>query len=57
MLYVITPADKRKQRDLLYQLWRFAALSVRFLRLIQLERRPSRGAHGKSVEQVVTTNG
>jgi len=57
MRYVITQADKRKQRDFLYQLWRFAALSLRFFRLTQLECRLARSAREKSVGVAIANNG
>lgn len=38
MLYVITEKDKRRQRNLVLQLWRFGTLSLRFMRLLKLEK-------------------
>jgi|GEM_PF-4570263 len=34
MQYVMTDSEKRKQRNLLIQVWRFATLSNRFVKLL-----------------------
>jgi hypothetical protein len=35
MRYVITKADKRRQTNILRQIWRFTVLSRRFMKLIR----------------------
>jgi len=36
MEYTITTSEKKRQRNLFYQLWRLAALSLRFIKLTRL---------------------
>ncbi len=36
MKYVFTESEKRKQQNIIYQLWRFAVLSFKFTRLTRL---------------------
>ena len=36
MEYILTVQEKRRHANLLIQLWRFAMLSVRFMRLTRL---------------------
>ena len=38
MKYVFTESEKRKQQNVIYQLWRFAVLSFKFTRLTRLGR-------------------
>lgn len=33
MQYIITPSEKRKQQNLIFQAWRFVVLSLKFFRL------------------------
>ena len=37
MKYVFTEAEKKRQRNLLIQLWRFAVLGFKFNKLMKLE--------------------
>ena len=36
MEYMITAHEKKRQRNLVYQLWRLAVLSLRFMKLTRL---------------------
>lgn len=36
MEYVISPQEKRRQTNLLYQLWRVTVLSLKFMRLTRV---------------------
>jgi hypothetical protein len=36
MEYMITAREKKRQRNLVYQLWRLAVLSLRFMKLTRL---------------------
>lgn len=41
MQYLITTKEKRRQHNLLYQLWRLTALSLKFMKLTRLGDRPA----------------
>lgn len=36
MEYVITQREKKRQKNLVYQLWRLMALSLRFMKLTRM---------------------
>ncbi len=50
MQYLMTTKEKRRQHNLLYQLWRVTILSIKFLKLTHLgARRPAQGHHPREL--------
>jgi hypothetical protein len=37
MKYVLTKAEKRRQQNLLLQMWRFVVLSIKFMKLTRVD--------------------